>query len=44
MRLVGLEIGATRVTARLTNRSCEHLGVVPQRELWAQIKSVAVVR
>lgn len=44
MRLVGLQIGSTRVTARLTHRSCEHLEVVPQRALWAQIKSVAVVR
>jgi molybdate transport system ATP-binding protein len=44
MRLVGLQLGATRITARLTHRSCEHLGVQPKRQLWAQIKSVAVVR
>lgn len=44
MRLVGLQLGATRITARLTHRSCEHLEVQPKRQLWAQIKSVAVVR
>ena len=44
MRLVGLQIGSTRMTARLTHRSCEHLNVAPNRSLWAQIKSVAVVR
>lgn len=44
MRLVGLQLGATRITARLTHRSCAHLEVQPQRQLWAQIKSVAVVR
>lgn len=44
MRLVGLQLGTTRITARLTHRSCEHLEVHPGRQLWAQIKSVAVVR
>lgn len=47
MRLVGLQLGTTRttrITARLTHRSCEHLQVQPSRQLWAQIKSVAVVR
>lgn len=44
MRLIGLQLGTTRITARLTHRSCEHLQVEPGRQLWAQIKSVAVVR
>ncbi len=42
--LVGLDVGNARVIARVTKRSADHLGLEVGQNVWAQIKSVAVVR
>ena len=41
--LVRLDAGSTPLIARITRRSCDHLGVRPGQPLWAQIKSVALL-
>ncbi len=42
--LVKLKIGASTFVARVTRRSADALGLAPGRAVWAQIKSVAIVR
>jgi molybdate transport system ATP-binding protein len=42
--LVKLDVGGTALIARITSRSRRHLRVEPGRRLWAQIKSVALLR
>ena len=42
--LVKLDIGGTPLIARITDRSRKHLAIAPGRPLWAQIKSVALLR
>jgi molybdate transport system ATP-binding protein len=42
--LVKLDVGGTALIARITSRSRRHLQVEPGRHLWAQIKSVALLR
>lgn len=42
--LVGLKVGQASVIARLTRRSAQYLDLQPGQDVWAQIKSVAVVR
>lgn len=44
MLLVRLQAGNDQLIARLTYRSVEHLQLKPGQQLWAQIKSVAIVR
>lgn len=44
MALVRLVAGDDHLIARLTNRSVDHLNLTPGMPLWAQIKSVAIVR
>lgn len=44
MALVRVEIGSTVVISRITRRSVAHLQLVAGMNVWAQIKSVAVVR
>lgn len=44
MALVRLQAGSDHVIARLTYRSVEHLKLAAGQRLWAQIKSVAIVR
>ncbi len=44
MSLVRLQAGTEYLIARLTRRSVHHLQLESGKELWAQIKSVAVVR
>ncbi len=41
--LVQLRIGATALLARLTRRSAQRLDLVPGREVWVQIKAVALI-
>lgn len=41
--LVGLDLGGTPITARLTARSAAHLELAPGKAVWAQIKSVAML-
>ncbi|MBI5109101.1 MAG: molybdenum ABC transporter ATP-binding protein [Rhodocyclales bacterium] len=41
--LVQLRIGATTLLARLTRRSAQRLGLAPGREVWVQIKAVALI-
>lgn len=41
--LVRLDIEGTPLIARITRRSCDHLGVMPGQRLWAQIKGVALL-
>ena len=42
--LVKLDIGGTPLIARITERSRRNLGIEPRQRLWAQIKSVALLR
>lgn len=42
--LVKLDIGGTPLIARITQRSRRNLQIEPQQQLWAQIKSVALLR
>lgn len=44
MSLVQLQVGSSLLLARLTRRSVNHLTLQPGSEVWAQIKSVAIVR
>jgi molybdate transport system ATP-binding protein len=44
MCLVQVKVGDSTLLARVTQRSAHQLGVVPGRQLWVQIKSVALVR
>ncbi|RLJ65327.1 molybdenum ABC transporter ATP-binding protein [Sulfurisoma sediminicola] len=41
--LVKLKLGATPVLARVTRRSVDALGLVPGRQVYAQIKAVALI-
>ena len=41
--LVRLNAEGTPLLARITRRSCDQLGIVPGRRLWAQIKAVALL-
>ncbi|MDP2134970.1 MAG: molybdenum ABC transporter ATP-binding protein [Sulfuritalea sp.] len=41
--LVQLSVGATTLLARLTRRSVQRLDLVPGREVWVQIKAVALI-
>ena len=41
--LVQLKVGATKLLARLTRRSAQRLDLVPGREVWVQIKAVALI-
>lgn len=43
LTLVQLRIGGTTLLARLTRRSVQRLGLAPGREVWAQIKAVALI-
>ena len=42
--LVKLDVDGTLLIARITARSCRVLGIEPGRRVWAQVKSVAVMR
>ena len=42
--LVRLEIGTTPLMSRISSRSCRLLQLRPGRNVWAQIKSVAILR
>ncbi|MDQ3187836.1 MAG: molybdenum ABC transporter ATP-binding protein [Pseudomonadota bacterium] len=42
--LVKLDMAGTPLIARITERSRKHLEIAPGRPLWAQIKSVALLR
>ncbi|MDA0790444.1 MAG: molybdenum ABC transporter ATP-binding protein [Proteobacteria bacterium] len=44
MFLVRLKAGQEFLIARLTHRSVDHLQLTPGKSVWAQIKSVAIVR
>jgi len=44
MSLIRLKAGQAYLLARLTNRSVAHLKLIPGKKIWAQIKSVALVR
>ncbi len=44
LSLVRLKVGSTVIIARVTGRSVEHLQLETGKKLWAQIKSVAIVR
>jgi len=41
--MVGLDLGGTRLLARITRRSTEALGLAPGMAVYAQVKGVAVV-
>lgn len=41
--LVALQCGPSRLTARLTRRSAAALDLAPGRQVWAQIKAVALI-
>lgn len=43
LALLQLRIGRTPLLARLTRRSVQRLGLAPGREVWVQIKAVALV-
>lgn len=42
--LIKLDLGGTSLIARITSRSCRHLGIEPGRRVWAQVKTAAVLR
>lgn len=42
--LVQVALGAHTLLARLTQRAIEQLGLVPGREVWAQVKSAALMQ
>lgn len=44
MCLVQLQVGPSTLLARITRRSADQLRVAPERQVWVQIKSVALVR
>ena len=41
--LVQLSVGATKLLARLTRRSAQRLDLAPGRQVWVQIKAVALI-
>jgi molybdate transport system ATP-binding protein len=41
--MVALDAGGTRLLARITQRSVQALGIAPGRELFAQVKGVALL-
>ncbi|WP_310449560.1 molybdenum ABC transporter ATP-binding protein [Sulfuritalea sp.] len=41
--LVQLRVGGTKLLARLTRRSAQRLDLAPGREVWVQIKAVALI-
>jgi len=41
--LVRVRIGAVMLVARLTRRAVAGLGIVPEQDLWVQVKSVALM-
>ena len=43
LALVQLKVGQTSLLARVTRRSAQRLGLAPGREVWVQIKAVALV-
>lgn len=43
MALVKLAVGADTLLARVTRRSVHHLALKPNMQVWAQVKSVAIV-
>ncbi|MDX1801064.1 MAG: TOBE domain-containing protein, partial [Marinobacter sp.] len=44
MVMVQLSVGALVLLARITRRSSVYLALAPGQTVWAQIKSVAIVR
>lgn len=42
--LIRLMIGSTAVLARITSKSVDRLGLLPGEQVWAQIKSVALLQ
>ncbi len=44
LALVRVRVGNSVMLARLTKRAAVSLGVVPGRELWVQVKSVALMQ
>ena len=44
MLLVSLEVGNTLITSRISRRSAHQLKIAKGSEVWAQIKSVAILR
>lgn len=44
MATVQLQLGSSRLLARVSRRSIDELSIRPGQKLWAQIKSVAVLR
>ena len=42
--LVKLDVQGTPLLARITTRSCRSLQIEAGRSVWAQVKSVAVMR
>lgn len=43
MALVKLAVGSDTLLARITRKSAHHLALQPNMQLWAQVKSVAIV-
>jgi molybdate transport system ATP-binding protein len=43
LALARVRVGSTALLARLTRRSAASLGIVPGRQVWAQVKSVALM-
>jgi molybdate transport system ATP-binding protein len=43
LTLVGLQVGRSRLLARLTRRSAAALELAPGKEVWVQIKAVALI-
>jgi molybdate transport system ATP-binding protein len=41
--MVALQVGATALLARITERSRRELGIAPGQQLWAQVKGVALL-
>ena len=44
MALVKVKVGANYLLARLSQKSCDSLGLVKDKNIWLQIKSAAIVR
>ncbi len=44
MALVRIKVNGSTIIARVTKKSVENLRLAPGRQVWAQIKSVAIVR
>lgn len=43
LALVGVDVGATTIIARITQRSASHLNLQPGKIVWLQIKSAALI-